>query len=58
MSFNDITIRPAKKEIMLSDGAIYHYNSPSSSTNDVHVIRRAHAVPLCQQRFGPVNFSR
>ena len=31
---------------MLSDGTIYHYSSPSSSTNDVHVIRCAHAIPL------------
>ena len=44
--FMSMTIRPANKEIMLSDGTIYHHNSPSSSTNDVHVIRRAHAVPL------------
>ena len=41
ISFNDISIRLAKKDIILRDGTVYHYNSPSS-TNNAHTMRHTH----------------
>ena len=46
MAFNDITIRPAKKEIIFSDGSIHNYNSPSNTHNILNNIRRTTVLPI------------
>ncbi len=42
MEVNDISIRPAKRSIIFSDGETYIYGSPSKGST--HHIRRAHVV--------------
>ena len=45
MAFNDITIRPARKEITFSDGSVCQYNGNNGvSTNNT--VRRTRVVPI------------
>ena len=46
MELNDITIRPAKRQVILSDGTCYPYGSPGQGVPAQHRIRRTTAASV------------